>query len=67
MLSILALETIYKTGVSVPGVDGFRTYEYFMIPYSVIQGVIGGFMGWYIANHLLERRRYKENIDMQIK
>ncbi|UCC20882.1 MAG: hypothetical protein JSV62_06275 [Promethearchaeota archaeon] len=60
LLSILALETFYKIGLSVPGVDGFRTYEYFMIPYSIVQGVMGGFLGWYIANHLLERKNYKK-------
>jgi len=60
LLSILALETIYKTGLSVPGVDGFRTYEYFMVPYSIIQGVMGALLGWYFANNMLKNRIQKE-------
>ncbi|MFW9773946.1 MAG: hypothetical protein ACFFEO_17475 [Candidatus Thorarchaeota archaeon] len=50
LLSILALETLYKP--TSPEVEHFLTYGYFMIPYSIIQGIMGGFMGWYIANYL---------------
>ncbi|MFX1555212.1 MAG: hypothetical protein ACFFBV_14905 [Promethearchaeota archaeon] len=60
LLSILAGGTFYKTGLSVPGVDDFLTYGYFMIPYSIIQGVMGGFLGWYIANNMLKNRIQKE-------
>jgi hypothetical protein len=67
LLSILALSTFYKSGLTLPGTDDFLTYDYFMIPYSIIQGVMGGFLGWYIANHLLERKSYKEIINTQIK
>ncbi|MFX1323310.1 MAG: hypothetical protein ACFE8N_00020 [Promethearchaeota archaeon] len=59
LLSILALETSYKTNLSVPGIDHFLTYGYFMIPYSIIQGVMGGFLGWYIANFLRKREGEK--------
>lgn len=62
LLSILAGATFYKTGLSVPGVDDFLTHGYFMIPYSIIQGVMGGFLGWYIANNLLEQKVPKENL-----
>ncbi|MFX1420519.1 MAG: hypothetical protein ACFE9N_16600 [Promethearchaeota archaeon] len=61
LLSIIAVSTFYKSGLSVPGVDDFLTYGYFMIPYSIIQGVMGAFIGWYIANHFLERNKYNEN------
>ncbi|MFW9783843.1 MAG: hypothetical protein ACFFFB_16275 [Candidatus Heimdallarchaeota archaeon] len=55
LLSILALETFYKTDLSVSGVDHFLTYGYFLIPYSIIQGVMGGFLGWCLANSLIKR------------
>ncbi|MFX0041137.1 MAG: hypothetical protein ACFFAB_17490 [Candidatus Heimdallarchaeota archaeon] len=61
LLSILALNTFYKSSLDVPGVDDFLTYGYFMIPYSIIQGVMGGFLGWYIANYTLNKRIMKEN------
>ncbi len=61
LLSILAVSTFYKTGLLVPGVDDFLTYGYFMIPYGIIQGVMGGFLGWYIANNILKKRIQKEN------
>ncbi|MHA2393323.1 MAG: hypothetical protein ACXAEX_15385 [Promethearchaeota archaeon] len=60
LLSILALETFYKENLTVPGFDHFLTYGYFLIPYSIIQGVMGGFIGWYIAKNL--RKRGDENI-----
>ncbi|MFW9999739.1 MAG: hypothetical protein ACFE9Q_10875 [Candidatus Hodarchaeota archaeon] len=62
LLSILAGATFYKTGLSVPGVDDFLTHGYFMIPYSIIQGVMGGFLGWYIANNVLEKRVPMEDL-----
>ncbi|MFW9968946.1 MAG: hypothetical protein ACFFDF_02015 [Candidatus Odinarchaeota archaeon] len=52
LLSILALTSFYKSNLSVPGIDDFLTYGYFLIPYSIIQGLMGGFIGWYIANNL---------------
>ncbi|MHA1885231.1 MAG: hypothetical protein ACW96S_09290 [Promethearchaeota archaeon] len=55
LLSILALETFYKSDLSAPGVDNFLTYGYFLIPYSIIQGGMGAFMGWYAARYLLKR------------
>ena len=55
----------YKSGFSVPGVDDFLTYGYFLMPYSIIQGVIGGFIGWYIANSILKNRIQKENLIMK--
>ena len=54
LLSILALCTFYKTGLSEPGTDDFLTFAYFMIPYSIIQGVMGGFLGWYFGNYMLK-------------
>jgi len=65
LLSILALETFYKSDLSVPGLEHFLTYGYFMIPYSIIQGVMGGFIGWYIANYILKNRIQKENLIMK--
>ena len=64
LLSILAGGTFYKTGFSVPGVDDFLTHGYFMIPYSIIQGIMGGFLGWYLANYALKRRIQKQNLIM---
>jgi len=61
LLSILALETFYKSDLSVPGLDHFLTYGYFIIPYSIIQGVMGGLLGWYVANSMLKNRIQKEN------
>jgi hypothetical protein len=61
-LSILALMTFYKSGLSVPGIDDFLTYSYFMIPYSVIQGVMGAFIGWYLANYLIERNNHNQDL-----
>jgi hypothetical protein len=55
LLSILAVGNFYKSGLPIPGIDGFLTYSYFMIPYSIIQGTMGAFMGWYFANYLLGR------------
>jgi hypothetical protein len=60
LLSIVS-GSFYKSGFSVPGVDDFLTYGYFLIPYSIIQGVMGGFIGWYIANYILKNRNQKEN------
>ncbi|NVM16629.1 MAG: hypothetical protein HWN80_02865 [Candidatus Lokiarchaeota archaeon] len=37
----------------------FLTYDYFLIPYAIIQGVMGGIIGWYAAKHLLERKSHK--------
>jgi len=65
LLSILAGATFYKTGLSVPGVDDFLTHGYFMIPYSIIQGVMGGFLGWYIANYLCEKGIQRKNLIME--
>ena len=56
LLSILALSTFYKTGLSEPGTADFLTFAYFMIPYSIIQGVMGAFLGWYIANYMLKNK-----------
>ncbi|MFX1456909.1 MAG: hypothetical protein ACFFDB_16155 [Promethearchaeota archaeon] len=56
LLSILALMTLYKPTASVPNSDNFLTYAYFLIPYSIIQGVMGAFLGWYTANFLTERK-----------
>jgi hypothetical protein len=53
LLSLIA-GTFYKD--KVPGVDNFLTYGYFLIPYSIIQGVMGAFVGWYIANHSLMKK-----------
>jgi len=60
LLSIVS-GSFYKSGFSVPGVDDFLTYGYFLIPYSIIQGVMGGFIGWYLANYILKNRIQKEN------
>jgi hypothetical protein len=65
LLSILALTTFYKSGLSIPGTDDFLTYDYFMIPYSIIQGIMGAFLGWYIANYLLNKKMQKENSFMK--
>jgi len=63
LLSILALMTLYKPSDPIPGsynVTGdFLTYDYFLIPYSIIQGVMGAFIGWYAANYLLKRKLNK--------
>ena len=64
LLSIVS-GSFYKSGFSVPGVDDFLTYGYFLIPYSIIQGVMGGFIGWYIANYILKNRIQKENSIMK--
>jgi len=56
LLSILALMTLYKEGLTIPGTDDFLTYGYFLIPFSIIQGVMGAFIGWYAANYLLDRK-----------
>ncbi|MFX0145850.1 MAG: hypothetical protein ACFE9C_17425 [Candidatus Hodarchaeota archaeon] len=61
LLSILAVSTFYKSGLSVPDVDDFLTYGYFMIPYAIIQAAIGGFLGWYVANNILKKRIQKES------
>jgi hypothetical protein len=61
-LSIVALMTFYKSGLSIPGTDDFLTYAYFMIPYSIIQGVMGAFIGWYLANSLLRKINHNENL-----
>ncbi|MFX1490320.1 MAG: hypothetical protein ACFFBI_14310 [Promethearchaeota archaeon] len=58
ILSIVALTTFYKKSLSISEIDDFLTYGYFLIPYSIIQGVMGGFIGWYLADYLLERRHY---------
>jgi len=55
LLSVLALENIYKSPLEVSGMEHFLTYGYFLIPYSIIQGVMGGFIGWYIAKNLPEK------------
>jgi hypothetical protein len=47
--------------MKVPGFEHFLTYDYFLIPYSIIQGVMGGFIGWYLANVILDKRAQKEN------
>jgi hypothetical protein len=60
LLSILALMTFYKSGLSVPGTADFLTYNYFMIPYAIIQGVMGAFIGWYLANYLIEKDNYNQ-------
>jgi hypothetical protein len=65
ILSIIALENFYKSAIEVPGFEHFLTYDYFLIPYSIIQGVMGGFLGWYLANVILERRVQKENSIMK--
>jgi hypothetical protein len=62
ILSIIALENFYKSTMDVPGFEHFLTYGYFLIPYSIVQGVLGGFLGWYLANVILEKRIQKENI-----
>jgi hypothetical protein len=64
LLSILALQTFYKP--MGPEVEHFLTYGYFMIPYSIIQGVMGGFIGWYIANYL-KIKNQNENSSMKIR
>jgi hypothetical protein len=64
LLSILS-GSFYKSGFSVPGVDDFLTYAYFLIPYSIIQGVMGGLIGWYAANSILKNRIQKENSIMK--
>ncbi|MFW9825953.1 MAG: hypothetical protein ACFFE4_23640, partial [Candidatus Thorarchaeota archaeon] len=56
LLSILALIALYKPTASIPGSDNFLTYSYFLIPYSIIQGVMGAFLGWYASNLLLQRK-----------
>ncbi|MFX1427742.1 MAG: hypothetical protein ACFFBE_14915 [Promethearchaeota archaeon] len=56
LLSILALETFYKSSLNIPGVDDFLNFSYFLIPYSIIQGVMGAFMGWYVAGYMLQRK-----------
>ncbi len=56
---------LYKSGFSVPGVDDFLTYGYFLMPYSIIQGVMGGFIGWYIANSILKNRIQKKSSIMK--
>jgi hypothetical protein len=61
LLSILALTTFYKSSLSIPGTDDFLTYYYFMIPYSIIQGIMGAFLGWYVANYLLNKKMLKVN------
>jgi len=58
LLSIVALTTFYKESLSLPEVDDFLRYGYFLIPYSIIQGVVGSFIGWYFAKYLLERRHF---------
>jgi len=62
LLSILALSTFYKSGLTLPDVDDFLTYGYFMVPYSIIQGIMGGFIGWYAAKYLLERGKHNEKL-----
>ncbi|MFW9902449.1 MAG: hypothetical protein ACFFDY_14375, partial [Candidatus Thorarchaeota archaeon] len=62
LLSILALTTLYKSGLDVPGTDDFLTYDYFLIPYSIIQGVMGGFLGWCIANYFRKKGIQRENL-----
>ena len=62
ILSIIALENFYKSAMEVPGFEHFLTYDYFLIPYTVVQGVMGGFLGWYVANVILERRIQNENL-----
>ena len=56
ILSIIALENFYNTAMEVPGFDHFLTYGYFLIPYAIVQGVMGGFLGWYIANVIIDKR-----------
>ena len=65
LLSILALGTFYKKGLSEPGIDDFLTFSYFMIPYSMIQGVMGGFLGWYLSNNFLKNSIQKHNTIME--
>jgi hypothetical protein len=38
-----------------------------LISYSIVQGVMGGFLGWYLANFILERRVHMENSIMKYK
>jgi hypothetical protein len=33
-----------------------------MIPYSIIQGVMGALIGWYLANYLLGKTNHNENL-----
>ncbi|MFX1287695.1 MAG: hypothetical protein ACFFFY_03925 [Promethearchaeota archaeon] len=61
VLSIIALENFYKPAVEVLGLEHFLTYDYFLIPYSIVQGVMGGLLGWYAANVILEKRIQKGN------
>ncbi|MFX0075150.1 MAG: hypothetical protein ACFE96_06895 [Candidatus Hermodarchaeota archaeon] len=56
ILSIVALENFYKSAMEVPEFEHFLTYGYFLIPYSIVQGVMGGFLGWYLANFILDKR-----------
>ena len=57
LLSIFALTTFYETSLAIPGADDFLTYWYFMIPYSIMEGVMGGFIGWYLANLYIGRSK----------
>lgn len=61
ILSIIA-GPFYKVELMAPGVDNILTYGYFMIPYSIIQGIMGGFIGWYAANYLLEKNHENRGI-----
>ncbi|MFW9828112.1 MAG: hypothetical protein ACFFEY_10995 [Candidatus Thorarchaeota archaeon] len=61
LLSILALCTSYKSSLLVPDIDDFLTYAYFLIPYSIMQGIMGAFIGWYTAKYYLKRKNYNKN------
>ncbi|MFX1380235.1 MAG: hypothetical protein ACFFA4_14200 [Promethearchaeota archaeon] len=67
LLSILALTTLYKSGLDLPGTDDFLTYDYFLIPYSIVQGVMGGFLGWYFAQYLNKNKILKKKFNNEIK
>ncbi|NHJ86276.1 MAG: hypothetical protein FK734_12505 [Asgard group archaeon] len=52
LFSFLALKTFYVPVEPSDGAIGYMTYWYFMIPFALIEGVIGAYAGMQIAHSI---------------
>ncbi|MBN1330305.1 MAG: hypothetical protein JXA54_12600 [Candidatus Heimdallarchaeota archaeon] len=57
LISIIPLKLFYLP--TPPGTRGFLTYWYYFIPYSLIQGMMGAILGYFLST--LNWRKNKEN------
>lgn len=57
VISILPLSTFYNTGIiGVTGIETYLTYWYFLIPFGIIEGVLGALLGMFLGKGLREKR-----------